>query len=240
MLTIALVGQKGGAGKSTVVWALGNAALARGKRVVMIETDNQGSTVNYVEKAYTRYPDRNLEDVLRVAELKTDDATEIDTALTELAAQGFDYCLIDTQGAHSEQSRSLMVMADRIIIPAPPVDHIYDSQMATVASYNDVAQALREYEPDAEVPPCGILLNNFNPNEKLNNEQKEVLAQFLEHPLCLKFYLPKRNGFQTLGSGKIIKFEIESKTKREWVARDALERDLSEADDTLTAIEGMT
>lgn len=239
MLTIAVVGQKGGSGKSTVVWALGNAALGRGKRVVMIETDPQGSTLDYVERAQARYP--GIADRLMATVLRSSEAEEIDTILSELAEQGFDYCLIDTQGSHSELSRALMVMVDRIIIPAMPVEHVYRSQMATVAAYEEVRRLLLADDPDAFVPPCGILLNAFKANDRMNAEQAQAFELFTAHERTLPFFLPHRNGFQTLGSGKVIAQEIEATTDpRDWVRRDAHLRDLSEANAVLSAIEGMS
>ena len=238
MLTIAVVGQKGGSGKSTVVWALGNAAIGRGKRVVMIETDPQGSTLDYVERAQARYP--GISDHLVATMLHSSDAEEIDTVLTELGEQGFDYCLIDTQGSHSELSRALMVMVDRVIIPAMPVEHVYRSQMATVATYEDVRRLLQEDDPTAFVPHCGILLNSFKANDRMNAEQALAFELFAAHELTLPFFLPHRNGFQTLGSGKVISREIDATTDpREWVKRDAHKRDLAEADAVLSAIERM-
>lgn len=238
MLTIAVVGQKGGSGKSTVVWALGNAALGRGKRVVMIETDPQGSTLDYVERAQAKYP--GIAERLVGTMLRSSDAEEIDTILTELGEQGFDYCLIDTQGSHSELSRALMVMVDRIIIPAMPVEHVYRSQMATVAAYEDVRRLLLEDDPAAFVPPCGILLNAFKANDRMNAEQAQAFELFTAHELTLPFFLPQRNGFQTLGSGKVISQEIEATSDpRDWVRRDAHRRDLAEANAVLEAIEGM-
>lgn len=238
MLSIAVVGQKGGSGKSTVVWALGNAAIARKKRVVMIETDPQGSTLDYVERAQAKYP--GISEFLAATLLRTSDPEEIETIIMELEAQGFDYCLIDTQGSHSELSRALMVLVDRVIIPAMPVEHVYRSQMATVAAYESVRDLLLEDDPQAFVPPCGILLNAFKGNDRMNAEQLQAYDLFASHPRTLEFYLPHRNGFQTLGSGKVIAREIEAITdSREWVKKDALRRDLAEADAVLTAIERM-
>ena len=236
MLTIAVVGQKGGSGKSTTVWALGNAAISRGKRVVMIDTDPQGSTVDYVERAVARYP--GIENQLAAAFVNTVDAEEIDTILQELEAQGYDYCLVDTQGSQSTMARMWMIFADRIIIPAMPVDHVYRTQMVTVALYQSVVESMSD-DPETPPPPCGILLNAIKPSDKMNAEQNAAFELFTAHPLTLEFFLPHRNGFQTLGSGKVISREIEMMEKGEWVRRDAARRDLAEADQVLIAIEGM-
>ena len=236
MLTIAVVGQKGGSGKSTTVWALGNAALSRGKRVVMIETDPQGSTLDYVERAQARYP--GIESQLQSAFINSTDPTEIDTILTELSEQGFDYCLVDTQGSQSDMARIMMVFANRVIIPAMPVEHVYRSQLVTVALYESVAESMAD-DPENPPPPCGILLNAMKSGDKMNAEQIAAFELFAQHERTLDFFLPHRNGFQTLGSGKVIAREIAALDSREWVKRDALKRDLAEADQVLTAIEGM-
>lgn len=59
MLTIALVGQKGGVGKSTIASILVNAALAKSSdvKVMLIETDEQKSSLKFHEKVISKYPD---------------------------------------------------------------------------------------------------------------------------------------------------------------------------------------
>lgn len=52
MLKIALAGQKGGVGKSTLAWLLINAALANSDEttILLIETDRQGSSAMYHQR----------------------------------------------------------------------------------------------------------------------------------------------------------------------------------------------
>lgn len=236
MLTIALVGQKGGAGKSTVCWALANAALARNEetKVLLIETDPQGSTESYVTKALSRHP--AIADRLGVVRVTEED--DLSAIIDEALSQGFDFTIVDTQGSHGTLSRNVMVLADRIIIPLRPVLHEYESQIATLETY-EALKATIEGEGD-RIGVCGMLLNDFRANESLNAEEKRVLGLILDNPYTLEFYLSKRKGYKALGSGWVLHLEREAANKpTDTFVRRGFDGDLSEAENVLSAIEGM-
>jgi len=236
MLKIALVGQKGGAGKSTICWALANAALARSEKtkVLLVEADPQGSTEAYVAKALARHP--SIADRLGVVRIEEGD--DLSDILDEAVSQGFDFTLIDTQGSHGPMPRNAMVLADRIIIPLRPVEHEYESQMATLATYEALKESL-ENEGE-KIGICGLLLNDFRTNDTMNLEEKRVLEVILDNPYTLGFYLSKRKGFKALSSGWVLHLELEAATKpTDTFIRRGFEGDLGEAKNVLSAIEGM-
>lgn len=236
MLTIALVGQKGGAGKSTICWALTNAALARNDsiKVLLVETDPQGSTEAYVRKALGRHPEISERlGVVRVTE--DDDIAEI---VGEAKSQGFDFTIIDTQGSNGPVPRNVMVLAQRIIIPLRPVVHEYESQIATLNTYMALKEAL---EADGDtIGACGLLLNDFRVTDDLNSEEKRVVGTILDNPSTLKFYMSRRKGFKALGAGWILHLELLAANKpTDTFTRRSFETDLYEAENVLLAIEGM-
>lgn len=236
MLTIALVGQKGGAGKSTISWALANAVLARNEetKVLLVETDPQGSTAAYVGKALSRHPD--IASRLGVVHFtENDDLSDI---IDEASSQGFDFTIIDTQGSHGPVPRNVMVLADRIIIPLRPVEHEYESQIATLRTYEALKESL-ESEGD-KIGVCGMLLNDFRANESLNSEEKRVIGMILDNPYTLEFYMSRRKGYKALGSGWVLHLERDAANKpTDTFIRRAFEGDLSEAENVLSAIERM-
>ena len=237
MLTISLVGQKGGGGKSTICWILAQAALARSSvsTLLLVETDKQGSTAGFVKGAHAAYPD--LQD--RLFCVKASDGEELYDLIEKAMESGIDYALVDTEGRHSDLARDVMSMSDRIIIPVKPVLHEYHSQLATVALYEALRDTLKEDGHHA--PPCGLLLNNLKPAQKLTLEQAGALDVITGHPMILPFFMPNRSNFETLGEGRILVKELEALTnKMQGFKRKQTEADLTEAENILKAIEGMS
>jgi cellulose biosynthesis protein BcsQ len=237
MLTIALLGQKGGGGKSTCCWILTQAALARANdpKVLLIETDSQGSTEGFVEGALATYPE--LDDRLFCERAASGE--EVVELLERAEESGVNFVFVDTEGRHSDLAREVMTLADRIIIPVKPVMHEYRSQLATAAVYEGVRASFEQLDETA--PPCGMLLNNHKPTQKLTVEQAEALHEITQHPMILSFFMPYRSAYETLGRGRILMMERRGKTgKMQGLARRQLDADIQEADAILTAIEGMT
>lgn len=236
MLTISLVGQKGGGGKSTCCWILTQAALARSEtsQVLLVETDAQGSTAGFVEGAHEAYPE--LQDRLYCE--KASSGAELDELMTKAREAGVDYMIVDTEGRHGDLPRDVMSMSDRIIIPVKPVIHEYRSQLATVATYEALRQS---FEADGDqIAPCGLLLNNYKPSARLTEDQSKALGEILDHPMILPFYMPHRSTFETLGRGRVLTLERQALTgSGQGLARKHLDTDIAEANTVLTAIEGM-
>jgi cellulose biosynthesis protein BcsQ len=236
MLTISLVGQKGGGGKSTICWILAQAILARADepKVLLVETDKQGSTEGFVTAALEAYPALSE----RLFSAKASNGEELYDLLVQAEETNVAFVLVDTEGRHSDFPRDVMSMSDRIIIPVKPVIHEYRSQLATVATY----EALRDsFEADGEeVAPCGLLLNNYKPSQRLTVEQAEALEEITNHPMILPFFMPHRSNFETLGRGRILAMEKQELTGAgQGLARKHLDTDINEANTILAAIEGM-
>ena len=236
MLTIALVGQKGGGGKSTCCWILTQAALARPNdpKVLLIETDSQGSTEGFVEGALATYPE--LDDRLFCERAASGE--EVVELMERAEESGVDFVFVDTEGRHSDLAREVMTLADRIIIPVKPVNHEYRSQLATLAVYESILETVTDQ--GTPPPPCGLLLNNYNPTKKLTIEQAEDMTEVTGHPRLLPFYMPHRSNFQTLGKGRILFKEKEAMGANSHSFRaKQIDADLLEADGILKEIEGM-
>lgn len=236
MLTISLVGQKGGGGKSTCCWIFVQAVLARpgNLKVLLIETDTQGSTKGFVQGAHAQYPDLTS----RLFCERASSAEEIYELIEGAEEEGIDFVIIDTEGRHSDLARGVMAISDRIIIPVKPVNHEYRSQLATLAVYESILETFTDQ--GTPPPPCGLLLNNYNPTKKLTIEQAEDMTEVTSHPRLLPFYMPHRSNFQTLGKGRILFKEKEAMGANSHSFRaKQIDADLLEADGILKEIEGM-
>ncbi len=232
MLKVGVIGQKGGSGKSTLCWVLANAVIARGKKVLLVDTDPQASTSAFVTKAYQRHP--KVRDVLSGHHVN--DPNELEDVIDEAERQGFDVVIVDTQGAHSEVARDLILLVDCVVVPTTPGIHAFESQLVTIDFYERILA-----EIGAErAATLGLVATNIKPKVKLNAEQSEAMREFFSHPRSLDWPVPARNGFETLGFGRIIAAEIQAMdSDANKFKRDALILDLAEAEMVLTSVEGL-
>lgn len=106
MHILALVSQKGGAGKSTLSIHLAVEGVARGLKTLLIDVDPQGSAANWGDRRGERAPDVTTENPARLAKA-------IDRARTE----GYDFVVVDTP-PHADQSALYAArVADLVAIP---------------------------------------------------------------------------------------------------------------------------
>lgn len=109
---VALAGQKGGAGKSTLAVCLAVEALARGERVLLVDADPQGTARTWAEvAAEAGHPTPTA--------ITMGASMHRSGQLAGLAA-GYDLTLIDCPPRHGEIQRSAMMVADRVLIPCGP------------------------------------------------------------------------------------------------------------------------
>lgn len=236
MLTISLVGQKGGGGKSTLCWILVQAILSRPERsrTLLVDTDPQGSTLGFVDGAVTAYP--SLKDRLACIAVRNSD--DLAATLEKAPSDGFDFVFIDTAGKQDDFPRDVMSMSDRVIIPVKPVLHEYRSQVTTVETCEAVRKSF--IEAGQRPPAYGLLLNNVRESAKLTLEQKEAMSVIVSDPHILPFYMPYKSSYETLGRGRVLIEEWRSLNKPgDAIKRGHLLSDLKEANLILTSIEGM-
>jgi cellulose biosynthesis protein BcsQ len=236
MLKIALAGQKGGVGKSTLAWLLINAALAISDEttVLLIETDRQGSSAMYHRRVMQKYP--NLATRFHCATCLDEQALLATFARAE--TDSFDYVIIDTAGRHEDLTRFTLTAADRVIIPFRPSVKEYESQLATVALYKQLRTALEAKGQNA--PVAVLLLNDWSQTNRMTAKQKSILNAIYDEDMLASFYVPSRNGFDTLDQGTIFLHELEEEhVTRNAFVKGALETDLQTAITTLNNIEAL-
>lgn len=112
MRTIALVTQKGGAGKTTITASLAVAAMEAGEKVVALDLDPQGSLASWAELRDT--------DAVAVDKPTAEQMVKLPTILAALEKQGYTLALLDTAGVESTAGNLAMKAADLALIPARP------------------------------------------------------------------------------------------------------------------------
>jgi chromosome partitioning protein len=126
MATVAVIGWKGGVGKSAVAVALALRALEDGLRVAVVDCDPQRSSARWLEAAAPELP------VVQVEQDPTDPAGAVLRAVTA-AEELADLVICDPPPSAAEVLRALALAADVALVP-------------TGASVEEVALAGRSLE----------------------------------------------------------------------------------------------
>jgi chromosome partitioning protein len=123
MHTLAVIGQKGGTGKSTTVLGLAVAASLSGQAVAVIDLDPQATAANWSDR-------RKRNDIAVVS----CQVSRLKQALKIAEEQGADYAIIDTPGKSTETSIAAAKVADLVLLPIGP--QLFDIE--TLESIKDI------------------------------------------------------------------------------------------------------
>ena len=151
MLTIAIVSQKGGAGKSTLSAHLTAYAASNGVKTALIDLDPQASSSAWLGL-------READDI----ELQPSHTAIVANQVTQLTARGFELCVIDTAPHNSTAAIHAINAATLTIVPVRPsafdlvsaqktFDMVKENKAKAVAvlmavpSNSDVEQAANEF-----------------------------------------------------------------------------------------------
>jgi len=108
---LACVGQKGGTGKTTTAISLAVEWARRGERVLLVDTDTQGSVLTWADVA----AERGAEHVPAVTAL----GAQLRAQLAPLRS-GFTVVVIDCPPAHGERQRAALMVCDVAVLPSGP------------------------------------------------------------------------------------------------------------------------
>ena len=154
MKTVAIISQKGGAGKTTVAIHLAVAAEQRGLRTAVFDLDPQASATSWADRRKTAIPAVVAAQPPRMANL-----------LAQAATQSADLVLIDSAPNADAASLAAARVADLILVPCRPAAFDLDAigttlNLATIAG-----------------KPAWVLLNAVPPHGKVGEEATVALQQ---------------------------------------------------------------
>lgn len=137
MKVIAVIGQKGGTGKTTTAQNLAITATETGKTVALIDLDSQPTSANWGDRRESETPSVVSAQVARLRNV-----------LTAARKQGVDLAILDTPPRTAEGSLEAAKMADLVLVPIRPM-------------VNDLEtlKALRELVVFAGGPPAWVVIN---------------------------------------------------------------------------------
>ncbi len=186
MKQITFASFKGGAGKTTAVMAATSALAEMGKRIALIDADENFPLFEWKDRSAAKGTWSN-----RVTVFEADDLRSFEQAFENAAADGVDYTLIDTRGGGSELNNACLINTNLVIIPS-------------ALTQLDMTQALSTFEhvielhSSMDVEITTALLIQRLPAGKLTISQKQDLAALSELPCC-ETQLHNRDAFASLG-----------------------------------------
>jgi cellulose biosynthesis protein BcsQ len=127
------VNSKGGGGKTTFAWQLGNIWNHAGRRVLMIDTDPQGTLSIFYAK---RQDKASMEGI-------SESLGRLDARLKRARAEDWDLILIDTPGRMNELGPAIR-NADLIVSPVQPAGADY-------AAFSETVGAVMEYKRENRI-----------------------------------------------------------------------------------------
>jgi chromosome partitioning protein len=157
MQIIAVLGQKGGSGKTTLATGLAVAAMRAGSSPVILDTDEQGTAAAWGRRRGTEVAPPVL--ACRLQNLAA--------ALAAAPAQGFDLAIIDAAGKASADSVAIARLASLVVIPLRPAL----GDVETLATMRDVLRA-------AGQPPAVAVLNGAPVRADRHEQARELIGQY--------------------------------------------------------------
>lgn len=132
---IAVVGQKGGSGKTTVATGIATELIARGLRVLLVDADPQRTASTWRDVALEQGHEATTPTVVGMG------ARELTGLFATLAPQ-HDVSIIDCPPAHGEIQRAALMVADLALMPCAPSPFDVWALASSVALLRE-AQAIR-------------------------------------------------------------------------------------------------
>lgn len=159
-MIVGFLNQKGGVGKTTLAVHVADVLARRGKRVLVVDADPQGSALDWAAA-------RQGDPLFAVAGLPK---ASIHKELPALA-EGYDVVVIDGPPRVYDVARSIIMASDMVVIPVQPSP--YD-----VWAAKEIVELLREgmiYKPELK---AAFAINRKIVNTALGRDVVEALAEY--------------------------------------------------------------
>jgi chromosome partitioning protein len=158
-MILTLAGQKGGTGKSTLAINLAVEWMRRGRRVLLVDADPQGTSLTWANVAAESGGDAPT--VIALGD-------NLRHALPALA-QAADVTIIDTAGRQSKRLAGALMLADLALLPCRP----YPSDIWALAESVDTVRNVQEIRPELV---AAIVINGMETRTMMGRGARDNVA----------------------------------------------------------------
>lgn len=155
MKTVVIAMRKGGTGKTTNTRNIAVALIKKGHKVLLIDTDSQGSLTAWWKVRKTEEP-----------ELLVVSHEEIPTALSKAEVAGYDFVIIDTAPESNSVIRETAQYGDFILVPLK-------AGSDDLRAVGQTIHLIKELNK-----PFAFVLNEIKPTAKITREIAEAVSQY--------------------------------------------------------------
>jgi chromosome partitioning protein len=153
MKTIAIVSQKGGAGKTTIAVHLATAAAAAGHAAAIIDLDPQGTAASWGDRRQAEAP-----------EVVSGQAARLPVLIEAARTAGADLVILDTAPNADQTALRAAQLADLVLVPCRPATFDLEA-IRTTLTLTQLAQK-----------PAFVVLNAVPPRSGIGHEAAEGLT----------------------------------------------------------------
>ncbi len=159
---VAIAGQKGGAGKSTLAICLAAEAMARGRKVLLVDADPQGTS--------RMWGDAALAAGLPAPTVVSMGASMIHPGQLDALVGLYDLVVIDCPGRHDETQRAALMLCDLALLPCGPSSAEAWALAASIA----LVTAARQVRPELR---AAVVITRKKPRTALGRSVRDDLVQ---------------------------------------------------------------
>lgn len=196
-------GIKGGTGKTTIATNLAYMRSATGKKVLLVDADEQKSTSKWCNqrigmKVQSQWTTIQLSGIYLYKEIRN-------------LESNYDDIIIDAGGRDNSSQRSALTIADIFLMPFRP--EVYD--VWTIREINDLVTQSLSTNP--QLRPIAVL-NQTLPNAECNiMDAKEIISECKELS-CLEISIGLRRSFGNAAAIGLSVMELPS-NKKQWIQK---------------------
>lgn len=198
-MIIVIGGIKGGTGKTTIATNLTVMRTASGKKVLLVDADDQGNALDWVQQRNELNVKCDWSSIKLTGKF-------LHKEVAKFSSQGYEDIIIDSGGRDTTSQRSALCIADKIIIPFRP--NFLD--MCTMDHINDQIDEAKQNNENLKVYAL-IMQADSKGNDNIEAYKS---LQENERFICIPQFIGDRKAFRSAASlGKSV-VEINPKDKK--------------------------